>query len=167
VAVIANTTLISNFAAVGRLDLLRLCWGSLYIPEQVFAEIQEGRMQGYAFYDHIERDIAPFSPDGWLQLTTLQNADELRLFGELLGDLHHGEAACLAIAFQRKWIFLSDDRSARQVAIKLEVSVSGTLGVLLSLAKRGVLRCEDGDLVLQAMLLKGYYSPIRSLSELL
>jgi predicted nucleic acid-binding protein len=167
VAVISNTTLISNFAAIGQLSLLHLCWESLYIPEQVFAEIQDGRMQGYTFYDNIEREISPFAPDGWLQLTSLQSPDEFRLFGELLGDLHHGESACLAIAAQRKWVFLSDDRAARQAAAKLGVPVSGTLGVLVSLVKQGLLNQEDGDLVLQAMVAKGYFSPVHSLTALL
>lgn len=166
-SVITNTTLVSNFAAVGRLELLRLRWDSLFIPEQVFAEIQEGRLQGYTFYDNIEQEIAPLSPGGWLQLTSLQTQEEFRLFGELLGELHHGEAACLAIAVQRKRIFLSDDRAARQAAMKLDVPFSGTLGVLLSLVRGKLLQREDGDLVLQAMQLKGYYSPIRSLTELL
>lgn len=166
-ATISNTTLISNFAAIGRLNLLHLCWESLYISEQVFAEIQDGRMQGYTFYDNIEREISPFTPDGWLQLTSLQSPDEFRLFGELLGELHHGEAACLAIAAQRKWVFLSDDRAARQAAAKLSVPVSGTLGVLVSLVKRGLLKIEDGDLILQAMIVKGYFSPVHSLTVLL
>ena len=165
--VIANTTLISNFAGVGKLDLLRLCWHSLYIPEQVYAEIQDGQLQGYAFYDQIEREIAPFDDDGWLLLTSLQGVGEFRLFGELLGNLHHGEAACLAIAAMRKWIFLSDDFSARHAAANLQVPVSGTLGVLLSLVKRGELNLEVGDGILQAMLQKGYYAPVHSLAELL
>ena len=165
-AVITNTTLVSNFAAIGRLDLLHYCWGNLHIPEQVFTEIQDGRMQGYMFYDNIEREIAPFAPDGWLHLTSLQSPDEFLLFGKLLGDLHHGEAACLAIAAQRKWIFLSDDRAARSAVVKLNVLFSGTLGVLVSLVKRGLLKCEEGDLVLQAMVVKGYFSPVRSLTEL-
>jgi predicted nucleic acid-binding protein len=165
--VISNTTLVSNFAAIGQLNLLHLCWGRLHIPEQVFAEIQEGRMQGYTFYDNIEREISPFAPDGWLQLTSLQDQDEFRLFGALLGNLHLGESACLAIAAQRKWVFLSDDRAARQAAAKLGVPVSGTIGVLVSLIKRGLLKSEEGDLVLQAMVAKGYFSPVRSLTSLL
>jgi uncharacterized protein len=166
-AIITNTTVVSNFAAIGQLYLLRLCWGSLYIPEQVFSEIQEGRMQGYTFYDNIEREISPFTTDGWLQLTSLQNPDEFRLFGELIGDLHHGEAACLAIAAQRKWVFLSDDRAARQAAAKMAVPVSGTLGVLVSLIKKGLLKLEEGDQLLRAMVAKGYFSPVRSLAELI
>jgi hypothetical protein len=167
VAVITNTTLISNFAGIGRLDLLRQCWDSLYIPEQVFAEIQEGRLQGYTFYDNIELEISPFVPDGWLQMTSLQSQNEFRLFGKLLGDLHHGEATCLAIATQRKWTFLSDDRAARQAANKLNVPVTGTIGGLVSLVKRGLIRNEAGDKILQAMVQRGYYSPVRSLSELI
>lgn len=166
-SVITNTTLVSNFAAIRRLNLLHHCWESLYIPEQVFAEILDGRMQGYTFYDNIEREISPMTPGGWLQLTSLQSPEEFRLFGELLGDLHHGEAACLAIAAQRKWVFLSDDRATRQAAAKLDVPVSGTLGVLVSLVKRGLLKPEEGDLALQAMVKKGYFSPVHSIVELI
>ncbi len=40
--VIANTTIISNFASVGRLDILKDLLGQLYITTEVYAEIQEG-----------------------------------------------------------------------------------------------------------------------------
>ena len=167
VPVITNTTLVSNFAAIGQLNLLHLCLESLYIPEQVYNEILDGRLQGYTFYENIEREISPLTQGGWLLLTSLQSPDEFRLFSDLLGDLHHGEAACLAIAAQRKWVFLSDDRAARRAAGKLDVSVSGTLGVLVSLVKRGLIKGEEGDLALQAMVSKGYFSPVRSIAELI
>ncbi len=52
--VIANTTIISNFASVKRLDLLKRRCQSVHITEQVFEEIQDGLLQGYSFYAHIE-----------------------------------------------------------------------------------------------------------------
>jgi predicted nucleic acid-binding protein len=36
---LVNTTVLSNFAAVGRLDLLRDTAGPLYIPTEVYDEI--------------------------------------------------------------------------------------------------------------------------------
>ena len=96
-SVIANTTIISNFAAVGQLELLHALWSIVYIPDQVYNEIRNGLLQGYSFYADIDQLIYPFSGTGWLHLTALQSPDEFRLFGELLSVLHSGEAACLSI----------------------------------------------------------------------
>jgi predicted nucleic acid-binding protein len=46
-SVIANTTVISNFASVNQLDLLRWLFGALYISTEVYAEIQAGLEEGY------------------------------------------------------------------------------------------------------------------------
>lgn len=43
---IANTTILSNFAAVGRLDLLQALHGRLYIPIQVYEEVLAGLEEG-------------------------------------------------------------------------------------------------------------------------
>lgn len=165
-AIIANTTLISNFGAANRLSLLRSLWDKLYISEQVLAEIQAGWQEGHLFYEDIEYQIYPLRDDGWLHLTTLRTADEFRLYGELLGRLHHGEASCLAIAHHRGWTFFSDDNLARQTARRLEIPVSGTLGALALLIERKVVTLEDGDGLLREMISAGYFSPVTSLRDL-
>jgi predicted nucleic acid-binding protein len=43
---IANTTVISNFAAVHRLDLLRDLLAELHISTDVYGEIQDGQSEG-------------------------------------------------------------------------------------------------------------------------
>ena len=58
--VIANTTIISNFASVGRLDILKELLGQLYITTEVYAEIQDGLAEGYDFYAGIERNYFPW-----------------------------------------------------------------------------------------------------------
>ena len=164
--VITNTTLISNFCSVGKLELVRAVWGEVYLPEHVYTEIQEGKLQGYRFYDNIELSVFPFSPDGWLKLTSLSSQNEFELFGSLLGNLHHGEAACLAICKYRNWVFLSDDKITRQAARRLQIDCSGTLGILLSLVRQKVVSLEQADSILSQMCERGYYSPVDSLSEL-
>lgn len=52
-SVIVNTTVISNFACIGRLDLLRQLHGDLYIAAEVYEEIQTGIEEGYRFYASI------------------------------------------------------------------------------------------------------------------
>lgn len=89
-------SVIANFAAVHQIDLLRTRFGTVFLSDHVFEEIQNGLSQGYAFYEHIQDILVPFSLTGWLYLTALQSPEEFRLYGELLTTLHSGEASSLA-----------------------------------------------------------------------
>ena len=57
--VIANTTVISNFASIGRLDLLQALLGEVFISSGVYDEIQDGLQEGYDFYSNLESLIYP------------------------------------------------------------------------------------------------------------
>jgi predicted nucleic acid-binding protein len=164
--VIANTTIISNFAAVGRLGLLCDVLERVFISTEIYAEIQDGLAGDSAFYEGIEHHIHPFAADGWLRLTALEGDDELRLFGELPDALHRAEASCLAIAAHRGWALLTDDARARKAAHNWNVVVSGTLGVLVQAVRRGLLTLEDADALLAEMIAAGYRSPYGSLAQL-
>ncbi len=164
--VIANTTIISNFAAVGRLDLLRDLLGEVHISTEVYAEIQDGQVEGYDFYGDIESHIRPLTPGGWLHLTSLQNDNELRLLNQLPAALHRGEASCLAIAAQRGWALLTDDARARQAAWELGVTLSGTLGILIQAVRAGLISMDKANQLLGQMIQLGYRSPYNSLTEL-
>lgn len=165
--VISNTTVISNFASVGRLDLLRQLFGEVYLSTEVYAEIQDGVAEGHTFYAGIETHIRPLAPDGWLHLIALTGEAEFRLFGQLLDSLHRGEASSLSIAVQRGWAFFSDDARARQVGRDLHVPVSGTLGVLLRAVKKQLLPLADANALLDQMIRAGYRSPYTNLAELI
>ncbi|PKO22404.1 MAG: hypothetical protein CVU38_09625 [Chloroflexi bacterium HGW-Chloroflexi-1] len=164
---VIHLTVISNFATVGRLDLVRDTVSPLYLPTDVYDEIIVGQLAGYAFYDDIERHIAPFAPDGWLHLVAMTE-DEIQLFAELPAHLHRGERACLSIARQRRWGFLSDDRAARQKALAWDIPLSGTLGVLLLAIQDGRLTIGAGNTLLREMIVSGNYrSPTHDLALLL
>jgi predicted nucleic acid-binding protein len=164
---IANTTVISNFASIKRLDLLQQFKGKIYLSTHVLDEVKTGLHQGYTFYTDFEQVIFPFSPTGWLHLTGVYTEAEMRLLGELSETLHSGEASSLAIAYSRHWTFLSDDKAARAVSKRLQIPVSGTLGVLLYFIKHHRLGLDEANELLQQMKLNGYYSPISSLTEYL
>ncbi|HEY89480.1 MAG TPA: hypothetical protein G4N98_07080 [Thermoflexia bacterium] len=63
-SIIADTTVISNFAAIGQLNTLHQLFGTLYIPTEVYKEIQTGLQEGYLFYTGIEQYIYPFATEG-------------------------------------------------------------------------------------------------------
>ena len=106
-SVITNTTVLSNFASIHQLDLLHRLYGTLYISTEVYEEIQVGLEEGYQFYEGIDTLVFPLAEGGWIQLTSMADAHEFRLFGTLPSRLHRGEAACLAIAYHRGWMLLT------------------------------------------------------------
>ena len=164
---IVNSTVLSNFAAIGRLDLLRDTAAPLYLPVEVYHELLDGQMAGYAFYDDIEQHIVPFAPAGWLRLVTMTE-DELQLSASLPARLHQGERACLCIARQRGWGILTDDRAARKQAIAWGIPLSGTIGVLLLAIQDGRLAVDEGNALLSEMIERANYrSPTTDLRSLL
>jgi predicted nucleic acid-binding protein len=167
VRTLANTTILSNFAAVNRLDLIKRLHGRLYVTNEVYEEILDGLDEGYDFYAAIDVQIYPFAKDGWIELVSMVAEDEFRLFRSLPRRLHRGEASCLAIARHRAWALLTDDKLARETAHAWEITVSGTLGVLVQAVKRRLLTAEEGNTLLKQMIARGYRSPYSSLQHLL
>lgn len=163
-SVISNTTVISNFASIGQLDLLRLLYTEIYISTQVYDEICSGIEEGYQFYSPIEQIIFPFVESGWIRLTTMTGEQELMLFGRLPPRLHQGESSCLAIAKHRNWILLTDDKAARREAKKWGLRISGTVGCLILAVERGICSLEQANAWLNEMIQKGYRSPVVDLT---
>lgn len=163
--VILNTTILSNFARVGRLDLLRLVFGEVHISTDVYAEAQDGLAEGYDFYSPLEDLIHAPASKQWIHLTALTD-QELRLFTDILGALHRGEASSIAIAATRGWAFLTDDALARRTARKLKITLSGTLGILVRAVQDRHLTLEEANALLAQMIDAGYYSLYDNLGEL-
>lgn len=165
--VISNTTVISNFAATGQLEVLRALYGHVFISTDVYAEIQEGLDEGYAFYGKVTNAVAPPNATGWIRLTGLQTEAELRYLGTLPRRLHKGETSCLAIAKVRDWLLLTDDMAARQEAHRLQIRLSGSLGCLVLAVERELCTLDMANTWLSDMLQQGYRSPVADLTPLM
>ena len=165
-SIISNTTVLSNFASIGQLDVLRRLYQILHIPTEVYEEISAGLEEGYLFYQDVIPVIHPFSEAGWLHLTVMET-DELRRFGELPSRLHKGEAACLAIAEHRHWMLLTDDGAARVEAARRRIRVSGSIGCLVLAVERSLATLEEANDWLSEMIRLDYRSPITDITPLL
>jgi predicted nucleic acid-binding protein len=165
--VVCNTTVLSNFAALGGLDLLHQLYGVLHIPTEVYAEVRSGLDEGYSFYTALEQGIYPWNESGWVHLTGLVGTEEQSVFGALPRRLHEGERACLAIAQVRGWLLLTDDRAARNEARRRLVSYAGSTGCLVLAVERGLCCLEEANTLLAQMAQQGYYAPLTDLTPLL
>lgn len=80
-SVITNTTVISNFACIEQLDMLRRLQAVIHISTEVYAELRQGQEEGCAFYTDIDELIYPFSAAGWIHPIGMAAEEEFRLFG--------------------------------------------------------------------------------------
>ena len=164
-SVIANTTVLTNFAAIGQLDLLRQLFSQLYVTSDVYDEVRQGAEEGYSFFADFERYMNPPASDGWILLTPL-SAEELRTMRQFPAKLHRGETSCLAVAHHRQWRFVSDDQSARRMADTMRVKFTGTIGCLVLAVTQHVCSLEKANQYLRQMIESGYYSPVTDLRPL-
>ncbi len=157
-AVVADNTVLSNFALIEREDILaKLFEDTLFTTEEVFKELKRGE----------QRNVLPERIWQWIKVLKIESSKEeflFRLFTESLGK---GESSCLSIAISRDLKVLTDDKDARKLAQRRGVPVSGTVGVLVEAEREGLLSTGEGNTMLSEMIEKGYFSPFETLDELI
>ena len=155
--VLIDNTVLSNFALIRQPEYIRTAFlENVAATVEVFHELELG----------MQLQRLPQCDWTWLTLISLTDAEKARC-QELMFHLDKGEASCLAVAIQRKWKLATDDRDARQWAIRLSVPHTGTLGILAALVKGNHITLFQGNLWLKTMLDAGYRSPISTLDQLL
>ena len=163
--VILNTTVLSNFASVGALNLIKSLFGMVYTTHEVHEEILRGISRGYQYLEDIDHEMS-FDETGWLRVIAIRSNTEHRLMDDLLKRLGMGESSCIAIAKSRKMIFLSDDRTARRIAKENGLRISGTIGILVRCVDKDIISFSECNVILTKMIEKGYRSPVNNLEEL-
>jgi predicted nucleic acid-binding protein len=165
---IFDTTVLSNLAAVGRLDLLEKRYRKMALTTlEVSDELRRGLQAGYEYLENVLRQIQAISPGGWLRIVAPTSEAEHQLRGELDLLLDPGEASCLALAISRGLVLVTDDLAARQLAQERDVPLTGTVGILLALVRDGLLPLPEANAILAEMIERRYRSPVNRLDELL
>ena len=159
-----DTVALSNFALVDRLDLLVSRYGRrAQITPEVLGEITDGIVAGYDQLSAIEDATAANSLNSAQPLS----AAERLVYRDLLRTLGSGEASCIACAQARGGVVATDDRTARSRCAERGVDFTGTIGILKACCFDKALLPQEADLLLEAMIDAGYYSPVRQISGLL
>jgi len=153
-----DTSVISNFARVRIEPLIAVVVPQCTTTDEVLAELQSGISLGHL---PLECDLQ------WLIVVTLSEAERI-LFNEFSRQgLGPGESSCIAVAVTRRCSVFTDDKAARSLAQSLQLPVSGTLGILVSLVRQGNLNLQQANHYLDQMISQGYYAPVTKLEQLI
>ena len=126
---VCDTTIPLYLGRVGQIDLLPALFAPVHVPEQVFLELDMGRV--------LRTDTINPRSLVWVELVSVSQALVDSLPPNRLGT---GERAVIAYAqAHRGYVAGMDDLQARQLAEAIGLKVTGTLGILLRAKQAGLI----------------------------
>lgn len=114
--VVVDSTCLIGLEQIGRLDLLPNLFEPICAPPEVQHE------SGFSYE--------------WLRIETPVNLDLISALKVMVDD---GEAEAIALAVERNWKIVLDDRRARDLAQRLGLKIIGTVGILVRAKRSGLL----------------------------
>ena len=139
--VVSNSSPLIFLSILELLDILRVEFGEVLIPETVYQEVTAADLKGS---DEV-------TDADWIKVVPIENRGSLFLLPSL--DAGEKEAIILA-SEQNADLLLIDDLAGRRAAIMHEINVMGTLGVLKVMHIKG--RVENLEYVLDDLLKHGF-----------
>ena len=162
--IIFDCCVLSNFALSDSLHVIKKLYAnSSYVTSFVAAENLRGILGGHNRLVIVNEALK----EGWLKETALRGEKEKALFEMLSVSLGFGEASSIAVAKTRGYIFACDDRAARKEADLLDVKLTGTIGILIKAVTKKVIDSHEADVILNQMTASGFYSPVKSIKDIL
>jgi len=125
--IVSNTTPIISLLKVEKLEILRHLYGKIYIPLEVYREIEAGKNKEYYV------DLAKIE---WIKIAKVENEKSLLFFL----DLDKGEAEALVLANEIDAdLIILDEALGRFHAKHIGLKVTGTIGILLKAKEKGII----------------------------
>lgn len=125
--VVSNTTPLISLLKVDKLEILRNLYKELFIPYEVYREIQAGKNKEYYV------DLTKIE---WIRIIKIQNEKSLSFFL----DLDKGEAEAIVLANEMDAdLIILDETLGRFHAKHIGLKVTGTIGILLKAKENGII----------------------------
>jgi len=117
-AIISDTSCFIILSKIGELLLLAKLYGTIITTPQIAEEFGENLPE-------------------WIRIIPVSDEYKLRLLELQIG---RGEASAIALALERKGsLLILDDYKARCLAAQLELNYTGTLGLIISAKRKGII----------------------------
>ena len=157
-----DTVVLSNFLFADAILLLKKRYSNCgVVTWEVYDEISAGFVE-YPKLKNIDELIG----DKTFRLVSLSKKAR-KFYLELILHLGKGEASCLSSATVNSGVVVTDDRAARLMCRNMDIPVTGTIGILKASILADQTSLTRADAHLKAMIEAGFYSPVRSLSEIM
>lgn len=179
--VVLDATVLSNFAVTTSVPFITDVFENVATPPTVRGELEAGCDAGY---DALKSALASIEPaETEVQVEGSEYPIACRQpnwdsIDDSLDDLDAGETAALALVLSERGpltedqfttrIFVTDDLDARQTAKNLDITVTGSIGILARGINQGEISMETADIWLQTWVEEaGYYAPVDNIEEIL
>lgn len=133
--VVSDTTPIISLMKAGQLELLQKLFGIVYIPETVYRELTDN--------EAFSEEVKMVRECEFLYVQKVDNGKSVTILQNFTGlDAKESEAIILADEMNSD-VLLMDEHKGRQVAKKLGITITGTIGILTQAFDEGMLTKED------------------------
>lgn len=133
--IISDTTPIISLIKADKLYLLEKMFENVIIPKAVYDELTVNEKYG--------KEIAELKEAIFIKVGKVENNASVNILRNVTG-LDAGESEAIVMAEENDAdLLLMDEHKGRQVAKKLGIRITGTIGILLQAFDEGMLSRED------------------------
>ena len=154
-----------NLYATRRLGSILIASGGPFAVADVVAQEAQFVLRGGTGKDAKERepvDLQPLLNEGFLDMISTEDEQELLTFIDLSQDLGAGEAMTAALAMHRGCVVVTDDRKAARMLLERKVIVRSSLDLIRVWSEHSALTQETLRAALVDLRHRGNYDPPRS-----
>lgn len=133
--VVSDTTPIISLMKAGQLELLQKLFGVVYIPTAVYRELTDNEV--------FSEEARTVKECEFLYVEEVENGKSVAILRNFTG-LDAGESEAIILADEKHSdVLLMDEHKGRQVAKKLDITITGTIGILTQAFNEGMLTRDD------------------------
>ena len=143
--VIVNSTPIILLSNISQLELLKQIYGEITIPQAVYDEVTEKPDSACQnLKNHFD----------WIKIETIKNPLQKKMYQ---AKLHDGEVEVMILAQEepKADLVILDDNTAKKTARFLELTVTGTLGILIKAKQLKLI--EKIKTLMDALISNGFF----------
>ena len=121
--VVSDTTPLISLLKINRLNLLEKLYDTVFIPQAVFDELTS--------HEIYHREAETISQAQFIECKTISNKQALKIL-QVITTLDLGESEAIILAQELNAdVLLMDENKGRKIAKKLNITLSGALGILI------------------------------------
>ena len=142
--VVSDTTPLITLMKAAKLDLLRNLFGEVLIPEAVYEEVTTN--------DNFKDESDLIKSSNYIKKVVVSRPDHVLRLQRATG-LDRGESEAIVYANETKAeIILMDELAGRRVARDMNLTITGSIGILLQAFRYGLISYEETKRTLNVIL---------------